>query len=400
MRIKFISFIVLLLTLTCNSSIYSQDIPDGPYFGQKAPGLKPEVFAPHIISMKGRFEYVISFSPDGNECCFGVTNSSWSTCDLYYTKCNDGKWTQPDKAYFQKGFDGWLPFFAPDGERFFFSSSRPKPPAANIWMSEKINSSWSDPQKLGGQVNTAYYEWRPNTTADGTLYFSSGRKGGVGESDIYRAELTDGDYSSVEILKPNVNSSFAEASPSISPDGKYLLIESTRPGGFGQADLYISYLKDDETWTTPQNLGPEINTEQIDDGGCISNNGKYFFFNRRKAWITTVDTDIYWVDSRVVFKPYVNIPIQDSSAKANKEFQYQIPKKTFKDRDDSVLTYTASLSNGNKLPKWLKFNQAAKIFTGKSAKETTLFLRVTAADKTGSRTSDDFLIYIFPDKTK
>jgi len=38
-----------------------------PYFGQKAPGLIPEVFAPGIVSINGRGEGSISFSPDLDE---------------------------------------------------------------------------------------------------------------------------------------------------------------------------------------------------------------------------------------------------------------------------------------------------------------------------------------------
>ncbi len=70
---------IFILLFLCHNSIapgntYSQEIPDGPYFGQKAPGFTSQIFAPDIISIKDRFEYVISFSPEGNECCFGVTN--------------------------------------------------------------------------------------------------------------------------------------------------------------------------------------------------------------------------------------------------------------------------------------------------------------------------------------
>ena len=37
-------------------------IPDGPYLGQKPPGLVPEVFAPGIISTGG-WEYGVVFAP-------------------------------------------------------------------------------------------------------------------------------------------------------------------------------------------------------------------------------------------------------------------------------------------------------------------------------------------------
>ena len=59
-------------------------------------------------------------------------------------------------------------------------------------------------------------------------------------------------------------------------------------------------MKSDGSWTDPKNLGSVINTDHIEDGGIISPDGKYFFFNRRKAWITDKDSDIFWVDVRLI----------------------------------------------------------------------------------------------------
>ena len=39
----------------------------GPYLGQEPPGLKPEIFAPGIISTKKFKEFSGTFSPDGKE---------------------------------------------------------------------------------------------------------------------------------------------------------------------------------------------------------------------------------------------------------------------------------------------------------------------------------------------
>ena len=45
-------------------------------------------------------------------------------------------------------------------------------------------------------------------------------------------------------------------------DGKYLIFASDMPGGFGGKDLwYTTYDKKSETWATPKNMGPEINTK-------------------------------------------------------------------------------------------------------------------------------------------
>ncbi|MGD8780352.1 MAG: T9SS type A sorting domain-containing protein [Ignavibacteria bacterium] len=292
---KLIAFSTLVIIII--SSVYSQTIPDGLYFGQTPPGKEPEIFAPGIISVEDRYDYSISFSPDGKECCFGVTNSNWSASTLYYTKQDtDGKWSTPVPAYFQNGSDGWLPFFSSDNKKFFFSKGNP----ANIWVCTNSDSGWSNPVKLAAPVNTSSHEWCANTTNDGTLYFTSGRTEGNGDYDIYKSEPVDGNYVNVENLGPPINSSYTDASPRISSDGKFLIFESWRPDGYGKADLYISYKKNNGTWSDPQNLGPNINTSKIDDGGYISPDGKYFFFNRREDWVTNKSTDIYWVDAAFI----------------------------------------------------------------------------------------------------
>jgi len=52
------------------------------------------------------------------------------------------------------------------------------------------------------------------------------------------------------------------AHPHLFNDGKSLLFTSDMPGGYGGFDLYVTHW-DEETqaWGTPQNLGPEVNTE-------------------------------------------------------------------------------------------------------------------------------------------
>ncbi len=51
-----------------------------------------------------------------------------------------------------------------------------------------------------------------------------------------------------------INSSSDEHDPLIAPDERYLIFTSTRPGGAGEADLYISFRKKDQ-WQAPQEYG-------------------------------------------------------------------------------------------------------------------------------------------------
>jgi len=290
----------------------SQIIPDGLYFGQSPPGLTPEVFAPGIISMEDRYEYVLVFSPDLDECVFGLTDRTWGIFSLMYTSMGvDSSWIDPFAAPFVGDGDGLLPAYSPDGDEMFFVSSRPSWPAVNVWHSERVDSAWSDPVELPSPVNTNSAEFGLSLANDETLYFTSDRSSGYGQQDIYRSIRVGGEYPSVENLGPPVNTQYNDASPHIAPDQSYLIFESNRPGGYGQVDLYLSFFEEGN-WTEPVNLGPTINTDQIDDAAGVSPDGKYMFFNRRRSYVTYEDTDIYWVDIEAVF-PDSSVGIDEMS---------------------------------------------------------------------------------------
>ena len=70
---------------------------------------------------------------------------------------------------------------------------------------------------------------------------------------------------------PNYN--FSE--PVISPSGDTLFFVSDMPGGLGGKDIYIS-IKENNRWTRPVNLGPEINTEGDDSYPYFVGNVLFF----------------------------------------------------------------------------------------------------------------------------
>ncbi len=125
------------------------------------------------------------------------------------------------------------------------------------------------PVKLAG-VNTRYHESTSVVSPDGTtLYFTrtnlvnekrAADEEGVVRLKIYRARLIDGVWGEIEDLPFN-NDSYSVAHPALSPDGKVLYFASDMTGSRGQSDLWRVVVKDDGTFSTPENLGPKINTE-------------------------------------------------------------------------------------------------------------------------------------------
>ena len=72
--------------------------------------------------------------------------------------------------------------------------------------------------------------------------------------------LLDGDGGWTEVKPfPFNGSGYSSGFPSLSEDGKTLFFASDRPDGYGGWDIYVSR-KIGDTWTTPENLGPMVNT--------------------------------------------------------------------------------------------------------------------------------------------
>jgi len=115
---------------------------------------------------------------------------------------------------------------------------------------------------LDGDINIEQRKGAITVSQDGDwLFFAADIAGaGLGGFDIYKSVYTPTGWSIEENLGDSINTDFWESSPAISPDKRALYFSSTRPGGYGGADLYVSYLKPNGRWTEAVNMGPTINT--------------------------------------------------------------------------------------------------------------------------------------------
>jgi serine/threonine protein kinase len=139
------------------------------------------------------------------------------------------------------------------------------------------------PVNAGPVVNGSYSDVTPSISADGlSLYFASDRPGGQGSHDIWvatRASL-GGAWSEPVNLGPSVNTPDLEAFPSISADGLELYF--TRGGHRGGNHVALRSSPRDP-WQTPVKLGVAINSESADDWGPLVSFGGltlYWISNR------------------------------------------------------------------------------------------------------------------------
>jgi hypothetical protein len=130
-------------------------------------------------------------------------------------------------------------------------------------------------------VNTPSWESQPSISADGrTLFFSSSRPGGFGGKDIWLSRLNEKSSWTKPVNLGNViNTDGDEMSPFIHFDGKTLYFASDGRVGMGGFDIYMSRMNADSTWTEPKNLGYPINTYNDEMGLVIESAGQKAYFS-------------------------------------------------------------------------------------------------------------------------
>ena len=98
-------------------------------------------------------------------------------------------------------------------------------------------------------LNTDQLEVYPSLASDGTLYFSSGRPGGYGKNDLYRSRPTEGGWSEPENLGGAINTEQSEGDLYVAPDQSYIVfVSSGRDDSIGAGDLYVSFRAPDGSW--------------------------------------------------------------------------------------------------------------------------------------------------------
>jgi hypothetical protein len=172
----------------------------GPYLGQKPPGMTPEIFAPGIVSTELNTRDM-AISPDGKEIYFCVNLGEFTFATILVTRLRDGAWSEPEVMAHMDDPRCWNiePCISADGKKFFFMSNRPDPATGeskgdeDIWVMERVGDGWGEPRNLGLPVSSDHLEFFPSLTRDGTLYFAR-RDKVSGEEAIFRSRFRDGKY--------------------------------------------------------------------------------------------------------------------------------------------------------------------------------------------------------------
>lgn len=127
--------------------------------------------------------------------------------------------------------------------QLYMSSNRPGGLGGLDIYLASVPGGWAGPATLIGELSSPQADLTPTIRRDGLeIIFASGRPGVIGAFDLWRSfrRSVHAPWSVPENLGPPLNTEAVEVFPSLSFDAKTLLFQSTRPGGFGGSDLYMS----------------------------------------------------------------------------------------------------------------------------------------------------------------
>ncbi|MEP1032504.1 hypothetical protein [Ekhidna sp.] len=271
---------IFIITVAISlNSLFAQDNKEGefptlegPYLGQKPPGSTAEVFAPGIVSTE-LYELFSAFTPDMKE--------------FYFVRYDEDD--KPSMIVYQYQNNQWIksitgprvgePFISPDGKIMHLGRR----------YMERTDTGWSTIKTLDAPFKD-FSIMRLTASFRGTYFFDT-----AGEEPIRYSLLTDDKRGEPKTL--NIDLGKHNAHPFIAPDESYLIWDDQREEGYGKADIYISFKKEDGTWGPSINLGDKINSERGDSYATITPDGKYMLFNRS---IDENNVDIYWVDASFI----------------------------------------------------------------------------------------------------
>src|SRR5688572_1691629 len=188
-------------------------------------------------------------------------------------------------------FDEGNPAFSRDGHLLFFQTVRPGGlGGVDLWVSRRDHThddfDWEPAVNLGAAVNSAADDNAPSYFANddvgfAQLYFVSTRPGGLGGQDIYVSnQIPDGSFGPAALV-PELSTLSTDSRPSIRHDGLEIIFQSNRPGSLGPAlDLWVATRESTfDGWSSPVNLGSAINTVFIENNAHLSPDRLTLFFS-------------------------------------------------------------------------------------------------------------------------
>ncbi len=223
-------------------------------------------------------------------------NNSWFE-DIYQSRWQADGWSSPEPvagALNSPRNDATVSMRC-DGQSMLIY--RDEKNGGDLYLSSRSGDTWNEPVLLPSAINSSAQESSAWRSGDGKwLYFVSSREGGLGGSDIYRSSWDEStqSWSTAENLGPDINTPYDEEGVFAPGDGSTIYFASQGHTSMGGYDLFKA-TEADGLWSRPENLGWPINSPGDDQFLVLSADGTSGYFNSVRAGGMGED-DIYRVD--------------------------------------------------------------------------------------------------------
>ena len=239
-------------------------------------------------------EATVSLSHDGKR--LFIYKDDKGDGNIYESNVVNNEWTKPKKLSINTKF--WEPHacLSPDEKTLYYVSNRPGGlGGTDIYKSTLLpTGEWSKAENLGPNVNSKYDEEAPFMLSDGkTLFFSSKGFDSMGGYDVFTSTLDSaGNFTKAENVGFPINTTKDDVFYFPTTDPNVMYYSSDKKGGYGDMDIYkitivenldmITILKGnvfDEVFYRPVNsniLIKEINGSYIKNLTTYKKTGEYY----------------------------------------------------------------------------------------------------------------------------
>ena len=231
-------------------------------------------------------------SPDGKTLYFTrmyhKENFDYEAQDIWYAEFADnGKLGQAVNIGkpMNNAYNNSLTSITPDGQTaLLLNAYLPNGEMdVGISMARRGAEGWSRPSPVEMEdfYNQNVYGEYCLSSSGKVMILAAQRRDSKASKDLYVSfRRKDGTWERPRSLGVNINTAGSETSPFLAADDKTLYFSTNGLPGYGSHDMYVTRRLDDSwvNWSDPENLGPQLNTDDWDAYYSIPASGEFVYF--------------------------------------------------------------------------------------------------------------------------
>ena len=253
--------------------------------------------------------------------------------DIWYSIYQNDKWSVAKNIGFplNNKFSNFVQSITPDGNSLLLGNIYNKDGSMNagVSLTYRTRTGWAFPEE---QYIDDFYNLSPYAnyflTNDGrVLLMAIQRKDSRGGLDLYVSFLKEENHwSKPKNLGPIINTYVNDYSPFLAADGVTFYYSTSGYPGYGEEDIFMTKRLDDTwtNWSEPQNLGPQLNTDKSDTKYNIPASGEYAYYSSMKGSIGKNDIFRIKLPQKVKPNPVVLISGRVFNDKTNEPVDARI----------------------------------------------------------------------------